>query len=62
MTAIRTVKELKEVIKDLPDDMEVEGYDGGDRPRPVSLYTHTPSKVEIEDGCLDVTKLIVDTD
>jgi len=26
---IRTIKDLKEIIKDLPDDMEVMGYRGG---------------------------------
>jgi hypothetical protein len=26
---IKTIKELKEIIKDLPDDMEVMGYKGG---------------------------------
>ncbi len=26
---IRTIKDLKEIIKDLPDDMEVMGYNGG---------------------------------
>ena len=26
---ISTIKELKDIIKDLPDDMEVTGYNGG---------------------------------
>jgi hypothetical protein len=26
---IRTIKELREIIKDLPDDMLVVGYNGG---------------------------------
>jgi len=28
---IRNIKELKDAIKELPDDMEVCGYDGSDR-------------------------------
>jgi hypothetical protein len=39
MPRIKNIKELKEAIKNLPDNMEIVGYDGGDGYRPVSLYT-----------------------
>jgi hypothetical protein len=35
-----TIKKLKEIIKDLPDDMEVFGYKGGNGDlHSVSIYT-----------------------
>ena len=29
MPTIKTIKDLKKIIKDLPDNMEISGYKGG---------------------------------
>lgn len=42
MSSIKTVGELRDLIKDLPDDMAVGGYDGMDHPDYVQMdfYVH----------------------
>lgn len=40
---IRTIKDLKTAIENLPDDLAVEGYNGGDIPRLISYWIHDPN-------------------
>lgn len=50
---IRTIKELKEAIKNLPDDMLVQGYDGSDRECFITYWLMTEDTLteeEINDG------------
>ena len=56
MSIIRTVKELKDVIKDLPDDMLVDGYTSGGYSAAVDYFIMTEdmlSEEEIRDGYPD---------
>jgi hypothetical protein len=64
---IKTVKELKDVISNLPDDMEVQGYDGSDRTCNISFWLHTKDTLsyeEINDGYNGVPPsiMIISTD
>lgn len=36
---IHTIKDLKEIIKDLPDEMEIDGYNGDGESYKVSHWT-----------------------
>jgi hypothetical protein len=49
MALIKTIKELKEAIKDLPDEMLVEGYNGGDTPTNVTVWTIDKDEITDED-------------
>jgi len=49
MSIIRNIKELKDAIKELPDDMEVSGYDGSDQERLISYWVQDSEK-DIKDS------------
>ena len=65
---IKTVKELKEIIKDLPDDMEIGGYNGGNGDLVCVGYwiisEDTLTEQEIKDGYPNgvTPTLVFDTD
>ena len=45
---MQTIGELREAIKDLPDATPIEGYDGGDTPKYILMYTVTGEDVPEE--------------
>lgn len=58
---IRTIKELKEIIQNLPDDMEVMGYNGGNGD--LVCISHWIISEEDLDEDLDVKPtLVISTD
>ena len=64
---IKTVKDLKELVKNLPDDMPVEGWKGNGVPYPVDGSVFLKSSLteeELRDGYPNgfVDKLIIDVD
>ena len=60
MSRISTVKELKELIENLPNDMEVIGYDGSDRD--CSINTWILKADEVEDDSFTKDVLTISTD
>ena len=65
---IRTIKELKEIIQNLPDDMEVMGYNGGNGDLVCIshwiLSESTLTEEEIRDGYPNgvIPTLVISTD
>jgi len=65
---IRTIKELKKIIQDLPDDMEVMGYNGGNGDLVCIdhwiISENTLTEEEIRDGYPDgvTPTLVISTD
>jgi hypothetical protein len=57
---IRTVKHLKEFIAELPDDMQVYGYDGVDIARLISVWILKADEVEDENFTKDVLTISTD--
>lgn len=54
MPTIKTIKDLKEIIRDLPDNMEIAGYKGGNGDLHYVSYwiisEETLTEEEIKDG------------
>jgi len=45
---VKTIGDLKREIDSLPDDLPIEGYDGSDQPKAISVWVQDFEDVETE--------------